>query len=130
MLFILRLRLPIFEKVVTKPDLCKMCLIFILSVNLFYSVEDFSLEMKTFPYFRKSSSTKLLSFQISIYKCFIFYFWLMGFFKIVSLKKITLVDAGLTFIVILFFICCCFVSHFAFLLDVCSLMKIWLINFA
>lgn len=51
-----------FKEVITKPNFCEMCLIFICCIYLFDSIESFCFEMEAFPHFRKSTSTKLFSF--------------------------------------------------------------------
>jgi hypothetical protein len=48
-------RFAVFKKIVTKPDLCEMSLIFVLGINLFNGIEHLTLEMEPFPNFRKSS---------------------------------------------------------------------------
>jgi len=69
---VLFFRLTAFKKVVSKPNLCEMCLVFIRSIYLLDSIEGFGFEMETFPHLGKPSSTKLFSSQIALNKSLIF----------------------------------------------------------
>lgn len=82
MICILFFRFPIFEKIVTEPNLSEMGLVFVLSVDLFYGVENFSLEMKPFPDFGESSPSQLLTFQVPIDEGFVLEFAFPRFFKV------------------------------------------------
>jgi hypothetical protein len=61
-----------FKEIVSKPNFCEMCLIFICSIYLLDSIKGLGFEMKAFPHFGKSSSAKLFSSQIPLNKSLIF----------------------------------------------------------
>ena len=71
MMCILLFWLSVFKEVVAKPNLSQMSLILILSIDLFYSIEYFGLEVKSLPHLRESSSSQLLSLKVSINEGFI-----------------------------------------------------------
>jgi hypothetical protein len=68
MVFKFLLRLSSLEEEVPKPDLSQVSLIFIRGVDFLHSIEQFCLEMESFPYFGEPAPPQLLAPKVPLNK--------------------------------------------------------------